>query len=96
MRTVVYFDEKKNQVMAVHQRLSKQPDGNAQQRAKAMRSGWKPEWIPCERPYPLENYESLASEDVIVLPFGELESPPEIAEALSIAQNIVIDEIEAL
>lgn len=47
-RTVIYMD-KNDQVVVEYQNLSERPSGNAAQRAKALRSGWQPQWIKAEK-----------------------------------------------
>jgi hypothetical protein len=48
MRTEIYINAK-GQIVEERQALSKHPDGNAQQRKKAIRSGWKPAWRTTEK-----------------------------------------------
>lgn len=49
MRTVITRN-KHGELIVQRERLSKRPDGNAQQRAKQMKHGWKPGWIADGRP----------------------------------------------
>jgi len=48
MRTEIYINAK-GQIVEERQALSKHPDGNAQQRKKAIRSGWQPSWRTTEK-----------------------------------------------
>lgn len=47
-RITIY--EQHGKVLAVRETLAKHPPGNAAQRAKSLKSGWRPEWRRAEHP----------------------------------------------
>lgn len=48
MRELMYVDSK-DRIVVERQHKTKNPPGNASQRKKAIRSGWKPDWVTDEK-----------------------------------------------
>lgn len=87
MNRITILRNSRGELLVQPERLSKRPSGNAQQRNKALRNGWKPEWLKTGQPEEFDRaaIKLVQAGRVLFLLPGSLPVPVEIEEGRSIA-----------
>lgn len=80
MRELMYVDSK-DRIVVERQHKTKNPPGNASQRKKAIRSGWKPDWVTDEKRF-VESLGPTSTEEAAVI-YNENEHVAEMGRDLA-------------